>query len=155
MIEDNTYIPPETIVSSFSIFSGNPGKQTGEVAECMEHMMLDFTKSFYQCFKLDPDVPPVFTITPPKTKGGDKRVSVLDRRGMCLFCFLLYCAFGILLFEISTRNEFSTNMCILNCVHLQFLFSKVSAELITHLLALNIYIGINGNFWGGFTCCLG
>ncbi|CAG0880713.1 unnamed protein product [Darwinula stevensoni] len=69
MIEDNTYIPPETTVPSFSMYSGNPGKQTGEVAECMEHMMVDFTKSFYRCFKLDPDVPPVFTITPPKTKS--------------------------------------------------------------------------------------
>jgi len=50
MIADNTVLPPETVVPPFTIFSGSPGKCTGELPECAQDMMIDFTKSFYQHF---------------------------------------------------------------------------------------------------------
>eukprot|EP00118_Oscarella_pearsei_P009227 m.52076 g.52076 ORF g.52076 m.52076 type:complete len:184 (+) comp34180_c0_seq1:27-578(+) len=49
-IEDNTVVPPETVVLPFSRFAGNPGRQIGELPESTQDVMVDLTKSFYQHF---------------------------------------------------------------------------------------------------------
>ena len=64
-IEDGTILPPETVVPAFSRwppgklfendillarYSGSPGKSVGELPECSQDMMIDFTKSYYQHF---------------------------------------------------------------------------------------------------------
>lgn len=50
MIADNTVLPPETVVPTFTIYSGSPGLCTGELPECTQDLMMNFTKSFYQHF---------------------------------------------------------------------------------------------------------
>ena len=50
MIEDNTILPPETVVPSFTKFGGSPGLCIGELPECTQEMMTDFTRSYYQHF---------------------------------------------------------------------------------------------------------
>lgn len=49
-IEDNTILPPGTIVPCFSIVSGSPGLVTGELPECTQDFMVDFTKNYYANF---------------------------------------------------------------------------------------------------------
>jgi len=49
-IEDGTILPPETVVPAFSRYSGSPGRSVGELPECTQDMMIDFTKSYYQHF---------------------------------------------------------------------------------------------------------
>ncbi|KAL3876667.1 hypothetical protein ACJMK2_034472 [Sinanodonta woodiana] len=50
-IADNTVLPPETVVPPFTIFSGSPGRVTGELPECTQDLMVDVTMSYYQSFK--------------------------------------------------------------------------------------------------------
>lgn len=49
-IADNTVLPPGTIVPCFSIVSGSPGEVTGELPECTQDVMIDFTKNYYANF---------------------------------------------------------------------------------------------------------
>lgn len=49
-IADNTILPPGTKVPSFSIVSGSPGLVTGELPECTQDVMVDFTKNYYANF---------------------------------------------------------------------------------------------------------
>ncbi|KAH9383910.1 hypothetical protein HPB48_025802 [Haemaphysalis longicornis] len=51
MIEDNTVLAPETVVPAFAIFSGSPGLFSGELPECTQDLMTDFTKAYYHHFK--------------------------------------------------------------------------------------------------------
>ncbi|TRY68498.1 hypothetical protein TCAL_11279 [Tigriopus californicus] len=50
MIEDNTVVPPETIVPTFSRYGGSPARKIGELPECAQDMMMEFTKSYYRNF---------------------------------------------------------------------------------------------------------
>lgn len=50
VIEDNTVLPPETVVPSFTKYGGSPGVCTGEVPECMQELMLEYTRNYYQHF---------------------------------------------------------------------------------------------------------
>lgn len=50
MIEDNTILPPETVVPSFTRYSGSPGVCVGELSECTQDLMIDFTRNYYQHF---------------------------------------------------------------------------------------------------------
>ncbi|XP_025829241.1 dynactin subunit 5 [Agrilus planipennis] len=50
VIEDNTILAPETVVPPFTRYSGSPGIQVGEVPECQQDLMIDFTRSYYQHF---------------------------------------------------------------------------------------------------------
>ena len=50
MIEDNTILPPETVVPTFSRYGGSPATKVGELPECTQDMMVDFTKSYYNNF---------------------------------------------------------------------------------------------------------
>ncbi|KAI4493035.1 hypothetical protein M0802_009747 [Mischocyttarus mexicanus] len=49
-IEDGAVVPPETIVPSFTRFSGNPAVCIEDLPECTLDLMLDFTKNYYQHF---------------------------------------------------------------------------------------------------------
>uniref|UniRef100_T1J1I0 Dynactin subunit 5 n=1 Tax=Strigamia maritima TaxID=126957 RepID=T1J1I0_STRMM len=49
-IADNTVLPPETVVPTFTIYSGSPGMCTGELPECTQDLMIDYSKSYYQNF---------------------------------------------------------------------------------------------------------
>ncbi|XP_077489849.1 dynactin 5, p25 subunit isoform X2 [Amblyomma americanum] len=51
MIEDNTVLAPETVVPAFAVFSGSPGLFAGELPECTQDLMTDFTKAYYHHFK--------------------------------------------------------------------------------------------------------
>ncbi|RZF36577.1 hypothetical protein LSTR_LSTR010688 [Laodelphax striatellus] len=50
MIEDNTILPPETVVPPFTKYSGSPGLCVGELPECTQDIMIEFTRSYYQHF---------------------------------------------------------------------------------------------------------
>ncbi|XP_046551709.1 dynactin subunit 5-like [Haliotis rubra] len=50
-IADNTVLPPETVVPSFTVFSGSPGKCNGELPECTQDLMVDVTVNYYQHFR--------------------------------------------------------------------------------------------------------
>lgn len=49
-IADNTILQPATKVPCFSIVSGSPGTVTGELPECTQDVMIDFTKNYYAKF---------------------------------------------------------------------------------------------------------
>lgn len=49
-IADNTILPPGTIVPCFSVVSGSPGLVSGELPECTQDVMVDFTKNYYANF---------------------------------------------------------------------------------------------------------
>nr|QBH72929.1 dynactin subunit P25 [Franklinothrips vespiformis] len=49
-IEDNTVLPPETVVHSFSRYGGSPGVFVGELPECTQDLMVDFTRTYYRHF---------------------------------------------------------------------------------------------------------
>ena len=51
LIADNTVLPQGTVVPAFAIYSGSPGLFSGELPECTQDVMIDFTKSYYQHFK--------------------------------------------------------------------------------------------------------
>lgn len=51
MVADNTVLSPETVVPAFSIYSGSPGLFSGELPECTQDLMIDYTKSYYQHFR--------------------------------------------------------------------------------------------------------
>jgi len=51
MVEDNTILPPETVVPSFTRFAGSPGLYSGDLPECTQDSMIDFTRSYYEHFK--------------------------------------------------------------------------------------------------------
>lgn len=50
IIEDNTILAPETVVSPFTRYGGSPGIQIGDVPECQQDLMIDFTRNYYQHF---------------------------------------------------------------------------------------------------------
>lgn len=50
MIEDDTILPPETVVPSFAKYGGSPGLYNGDLPECTQEMMTDFTRSYYDHF---------------------------------------------------------------------------------------------------------
>ena len=69
MIADNTVLPPETVVSPFTIYSGSPGRCTEELPEAMQDLMMDYTKSFYQHYIPDKEAsstPSPFSVTAKK-----------------------------------------------------------------------------------------
>lgn len=49
-IEDNTILPPETMVPSFTRYGGSPGVCVGDLPECTQELMNDFTVNYYQHF---------------------------------------------------------------------------------------------------------
>ncbi len=55
MIADDTVLPPETVVSPFTVYSGSPGHCIEELPEAMQDLMIDYTKSFYQHYIPDKD----------------------------------------------------------------------------------------------------
>ncbi len=50
MIEDNTVVPPETVVPTFTRYGGSPAAKVGELPECSQDIMTDFTKNYYKKF---------------------------------------------------------------------------------------------------------
>lgn len=50
MIEDNTILAPETVVPPFSRYGGSPGLSVGDLPECTQDIMVDFTRSYYEHF---------------------------------------------------------------------------------------------------------
>ncbi|XP_005096530.1 dynactin subunit 5 [Aplysia californica] len=50
-IADNTILPPETVVPPFTVYSGSPGKVSGDLPDCTQDLMTDITVSYYQHFK--------------------------------------------------------------------------------------------------------
>nr|WAW84818.1 dynactin 5 [Halisarca dujardinii] len=50
-IEDNAIVPPDTVVPPFSVFSGSPGKLTGDLPESMQDLMIEVTRSYYSHFR--------------------------------------------------------------------------------------------------------
>ena len=50
-IEDNTVLPPETIVPPFMIYAGNPGQCVGELPPSTQEIMSEVTRGVYQHFK--------------------------------------------------------------------------------------------------------
>ena len=50
MIEDGAIVPPETVVPTFTRYGGSPASKVGELPECTQDMMTDFTKSYYKKF---------------------------------------------------------------------------------------------------------
>ncbi|XP_047001341.1 uncharacterized protein LOC124618910 [Schistocerca americana] len=50
MIEDDTVLPPETVVPSFTRYAGSPGVCVGELPECTQDLMIEFTRNYYQHF---------------------------------------------------------------------------------------------------------
>lgn len=50
MIEDNTVLGPETVVPPFTRYGGSPGLVVGDLPECTQDLMVDFTRSYYEHF---------------------------------------------------------------------------------------------------------
>lgn len=50
LIEDNTFLPPDTIVPPFTVFSGSPAKHTENLPDITSNLMIDYTKSIYHHF---------------------------------------------------------------------------------------------------------
>ena len=50
-IEDNTVLPPETVVPPFAVFKGSPGVHCGELPSSTQDIMIEATRSCYQHFK--------------------------------------------------------------------------------------------------------
>ena len=49
-IEDNSVLPPETVVPTFTRYSGSSAKRAGELPENTQDIMIDFTKNYYNHF---------------------------------------------------------------------------------------------------------
>jgi dynactin-5 len=50
MVADNTVLAAETIVPSFAIYKGSPGLHTEDQPDCIQDLMMEYTKSYYQHF---------------------------------------------------------------------------------------------------------
>lgn len=50
VIADNAVLAPETTVPSYMRFEGSPAKCSGELPECTQDSMIEFTKSYYEHF---------------------------------------------------------------------------------------------------------
>ena len=50
-IEDNSVLPPDTVVPPFTIFSGSPGQAVGELPSSTQDLMIEATRAYYQHFK--------------------------------------------------------------------------------------------------------
>lgn len=50
-ITDNTVIAPNTVVPSFSVYDGNPGRFVAELPECTQELYEAHTKEYYQNFQ--------------------------------------------------------------------------------------------------------
>ncbi|XP_071455363.1 dynactin subunit 5 [Hetaerina americana] len=55
MVMDGTVLPPEAIVPSFTKWSGSPGRMdpSGDLPECTQDIMANFTHSYYDHFLPD------------------------------------------------------------------------------------------------------
>lgn len=51
MVADNTVLAPETVVPAFAVYSGSPGLLNGELPECTQDIMVEFTKEYYLHFR--------------------------------------------------------------------------------------------------------
>ncbi|KAJ1651756.1 hypothetical protein IWQ61_007757 [Dispira simplex] len=49
-IEDHTVVAPNTVIPSFSVYSGSPGRLVGELPECTPEMYEARSKEFYSKF---------------------------------------------------------------------------------------------------------
>lgn len=54
MVEDNTVLGPETVVPPFMRYGGSPGMPVGDLPECTQDLMQDFTRSYYEHFVPQP-----------------------------------------------------------------------------------------------------
>ena len=77
MIADNTVLPPETVVSPFTVYSGSPGHCIEELPEAMQDLMIDYTKSFYQHYIPDKDPSSVNPLNIASRKWTVKNVTKL------------------------------------------------------------------------------
>lgn len=57
-IADNSVLPQGTNVPAFAVYSGSPAVYTDEMFESVQDVMTDFTKSYYQKFKPQQQLPP-------------------------------------------------------------------------------------------------
>jgi len=59
MIEDNTIVPPETVVPVRCRYGGSPAaKGAAELPDCTQDIMQEFTKSYYRKFTPVKEWPP-------------------------------------------------------------------------------------------------
>ena len=49
-IADNTVLAPETVVPCFARFAGSPGRFVGELPECTQDLMIEFTRNYHKNF---------------------------------------------------------------------------------------------------------
>lgn len=54
VINDGTVVPPGTTVAAFAVMSGSPATITDEAPECMQDLMINYTKDYYEHFKPSP-----------------------------------------------------------------------------------------------------
>ena len=52
-IEDNTVLPPETVVAPFRVYAGNPGLPVRELPECSQDLIIELTRGYYKHFIAD------------------------------------------------------------------------------------------------------
>ncbi|CAJ0767965.1 17328_t:CDS:2 [Entrophospora sp. SA101] len=50
-IEDNTVVPPNAVVPSFSVYEGSPGEFVNELPECVQDLYEAKTKDYYSKFQ--------------------------------------------------------------------------------------------------------
>lgn len=58
VITDGAVVPPGTTIPPFAIMSGNPAKITDEAPECMQDLMINYTREYYEHFKPMPVAKP-------------------------------------------------------------------------------------------------
>ena len=49
-IANNSVLPPDTVVATFTLYGGNPAKPIGDLPESTEYLMTDATMQFYKRF---------------------------------------------------------------------------------------------------------
>ncbi|XP_043235679.1 dynactin subunit 5-like [Amphibalanus amphitrite] len=49
-IADNTVLAPETVVPCFARLEGSPGRFVGELPECTQDLMVEFTRNYHKNF---------------------------------------------------------------------------------------------------------
>jgi len=59
-IEDNTILPPDTVVPCFCVFSGTPGTYTDMLPECYQQQMKEMAINHYDRLTSDPNLRPTF-----------------------------------------------------------------------------------------------
>ena len=63
-IEDNSVLPPETVVPTFTRYAGSPAKRVGELPENTQDIMVDFTKNYYNHFTATSSPAPAMSASP-------------------------------------------------------------------------------------------